>query len=163
MEMKEEDQHRDGPIRGGLTCAPSLGGFWGGPVNSATPSVRERKDSHSSCSHGHVGTLQDPWDPCHVLHNPGAACPTVAGHPDPPQPCHLPTGSDPLGPPRPGQAKLLPTIWDFFHGGSQSWAGYGPEAPRGSAQGSPLAAPKRVLPGGGHGQPHTPWSCGHSL
>ena len=60
-----------------------------------------------------------------------------------------------------GQAKLLPRIWDFFHGGSQNREGYGPEAPRSSAQGSPLAAPKWVLPGGGpRAAPHPvqPWA-----
>lgn len=84
MEMEEEVQGHGGPIQGGLTCAPSLGGFWGGPVNSAMPSVRERKDSHSGCSHRHVAMLQDPWDLCHVPHQPTAACPTAAGHSDPP-------------------------------------------------------------------------------
>lgn len=76
MNMKEKDHDHGGLIQGGLTCAASLGGFWGGPVNSATPSVRERKDSHSSCSHGHVGTPQTPY---HVPHHLAAVCPTVVG------------------------------------------------------------------------------------
>lgn len=60
VEMEEEDRDRGGPIQGGLTCAPSLGGFWGGPVNSAMPSVRKRKESHSGCSPGHAARPLGP-------------------------------------------------------------------------------------------------------
>lgn len=45
--MEMENQDHGGSVQRGLTCTTSLGGFWGGPVNSAMPSVMERKESHS--------------------------------------------------------------------------------------------------------------------
>lgn len=135
--MEKENQDHGGSAQRGLTCTTSLGGFWGCPMNSATPSVMERKEGHSRRSPGQAARPLGPMT-CPT------PCPIAAGHPDRPavppphtvRPPWMPHAHDRQDPPPQSGASSMED--------PKSRRDPIPEAPCGSVQGTPLAPPKWV-------------------